>query len=478
MKREPLLRFVRVSSSRLGPLLLLLQRAPMVRLLFPEARFISVAGMGEAMKWTVATVAGLGAYDSVSGATTVRQIFPTSGATTVTTSVGSSLTFNYQITGSSPTITTVMNWTITGALPPGATHPVPNTSPSDFITGFPAKAGTYPITVTARAGPSWGNATISQNFTIIVVDPIITTHPASTVISAGGTTTLGVAATGSGLTYQWYRNTLAPAGRINGSTAATYTTPASATETTTYYVAVRDGGIFEISKPAVVTIGTPVITSQPAATTTVTTGGAATLTIGVAGASPTVQWYKGLSGTTTDIVSGATSLTYTTPALTDAAHYWARVTSTTGTVNSETARILTGTPPATFADWRAARFNSTQFADATISGPTADPDGDGFDNNTEYLLGIMPLSRDAPPLTLATTGANVSLGFNAKPATGTGYNGRTRHYALETSTTLLPGSWTSPAGYEDMTGDDQTVSHIVARSSIPTFYRLRIWLTP
>jgi hypothetical protein len=48
-----------------------------------------------------------------------------------------------------------------------------------------------------------------------------------------------------------------------------------------------------------------------------------------------------------------------------------------------------------WSDWRAAHFSETQLADAGISGPDADPDGDGFSNLFEYAIGSNPLVADA-----------------------------------------------------------------------------------
>jgi hypothetical protein len=57
--------------------------------------------------------------------------------------------------------------------------------------------------------------------------PVITSNPASTSITAGQSTTLSVSASGSGLTYQWYRGSSGDtANPIAGATSASYTTGA------------------------------------------------------------------------------------------------------------------------------------------------------------------------------------------------------------------------------------------------------------
>jgi len=54
-------------------------------------------------------------------------------------------------------------------------------------------------------------------------------------------------------------------------------------------------------------------------------------------------------------------------------------------------------PPAgiTYTAWRDAEFSAGQSADPLVSGPSADPDQDGFANNEEYAFGGQPLVPDA-----------------------------------------------------------------------------------
>ena len=51
-------------------------------------------------------------------------------------------------------------------------------------------------------------------------------------------------------------------------------------------------------------------------------------------------------------------------------------------------------PP--FAQWQAQHFTPAQLADPAISGPDADPDGDGRSNLLEYALGTDPWVADTP----------------------------------------------------------------------------------
>ena len=47
-------------------------------------------------------------------------------------------------------------------------------------------------------------------------------------------------------------------------------------------------------------------------------------------------------------------------------------------------------PPATFAIWLDGHFNSTELLDPLITGPIADPDGDGLMNLIEFAVGTVP----------------------------------------------------------------------------------------
>jgi endonuclease/exonuclease/phosphatase family metal-dependent hydrolase len=51
-----------------------------------------------------------------------------------------------------------------------------------------------------------------------------------------------------------------------------------------------------------------------------------------------------------------------------------------------------------YTTWEAQNFNAAQLANAAISGPTADPDGDGIPNLLEYALDLNPLQPSAAGL--------------------------------------------------------------------------------
>jgi len=555
---------VRRIFSKGSSLLLLFQRTPIVQMILPEARVMGTTGVGELVKWTVATVAGLGVYDTVAGATTMAQIAPTPVVTPLNAKAGTSISLTVQVTGAPGN---PGSWQISsGSLPPG----ISKTSSGSTCTmsGIPTTAGTFNFTLKAWENSGNSGGSISKAFSIAVaaVIPVITANPASSTINSGGTATLSVTASGTSPTFQWYKGTAGnTANPVSGATSASYTTPAL-TATTSYWVKATNSAGSDNSTAATITVRIPPAFTTHPASATLNSGTTTTLIVSASGTSPTFQWYVGNSGVTTSPISGATSNSYTPPALTATTSYWVKATNAAGTASSNTAKLTVITPPAitghpasvtinrgdtatltagasgtsptfqwyvgnsgdtsnpvpnatsvsfttpvltastsywaraanaagsvdsnaalvtvvspvnTFADWQASQFSTTQLADTAISGPAADPDGDGIGNDREYVFGLMPLTADPTPApAIVASAGQLLITFTAKAASGTGYTGKTRHYALEYADNLISGAWSSPAGYEDIIANDQNVNYNAATGGTSQFYHLRVWLTP
>ncbi|MES2658595.1 MAG: hypothetical protein V4689_08250 [Verrucomicrobiota bacterium] len=241
----------RTLTAPLGGLLLLFQRSPLVQILFPHARLLGGARLADTAGWTVATIAGLGAYDSVAGASTITQLAPAAGSTTVPAAKGSALAFIFQSTG---TENLPGSWQIIGKLPAGLVHKNATDNAIDSISGIPTQTGSFPITVKAWEEPRFSGSSISQKFTLKVAGAIILRHPASITIPSGTSTTLSVTGSGSGLTYQWFMgkspSTKKPVAK---ATAATFKTPVL-TANTSYWVRVTRQGIVANSRTATITI--------------------------------------------------------------------------------------------------------------------------------------------------------------------------------------------------------------------------------
>ncbi len=163
--KYPSLAKARLLSSRLAPFILLFQRSPLVQALLPEARLAGGAGIGKLAGWTIATVVGLGAYDSVAGATTLKQLLPKPGAKKIKGKVDTKLSFVFQITG---TESSPKSWQIIGKLPKGLNHTNSTGKTIDSITGVPTQAGTFRITVKAWEHPNNKGKVHSQTFIMVI----------------------------------------------------------------------------------------------------------------------------------------------------------------------------------------------------------------------------------------------------------------------------------------------------------------------
>src|SRR5436190_19416634 len=82
--------------ARMSSLVMLLQRSPVLPLM-PEARIISTTGFREVLQWSITAIAGLGAYDSVTGASAVTQLAPSPNSSSVNIVAGDPVFFLYQL---------------------------------------------------------------------------------------------------------------------------------------------------------------------------------------------------------------------------------------------------------------------------------------------------------------------------------------------------------------------------------------------
>jgi hypothetical protein len=166
----------------------------------------------------------------------------------------------------------------------------------------------------------------------VTLPPVITTQPQSALITSGRTATLSVAATGSLLDYQWFRDGQA----IGGETQPTLETGVAGA----YFVRVSNSVGTVNSATVIVTVtGTPpvappTITTQPASAS-VPSGDTHTFSVVAAGTNLRYQWFN-----TGGELTGATAATYSTGT---AGGYYVVIRNEAGSVTSATA-TLTLTP--------------------------------------------------------------------------------------------------------------------------------------
>lgn len=397
---------LRLLTSRLGSLLLLFQRSPIVQMILPEAKVLGGAGLGEITLWTVATVAGLGAYDSVAGATTIAQVLPTAGSSSVSATENKNLNFVFQMTGSSHT---PASWKVTG-FPSGLVHADATNTSTDSVSGSPTQTGTFSVKVTAYEKSGYSGDNFSKTFTMTVVaDPSarITSHPASVTINSGQTTVLRVTAAGdTPFTYQWYRGSTGNTANPVGGNSAAFTTPALSTSTS-YWVNVSNpatpSGVN--SNTAIVSVLSPATITTDPVSKSIISGQSTTLSVVATGTAPmNYQWYQGISGITSNPV-GTNSPSFTTPVLTETTNYWVRVTNSSnpGGDNSATATITVNTPAAITTEPAAVTINSgettTLNVTATGTAPLTYQWYQGASGTTTTPVGTNSPSFTTPVLT-------------------------------------------------------------------------------
>jgi len=146
--------------------------------------------------------------------------------------------------------------------------------------------------------------------------------------------------------------------------------------------------------------------------------------------------------------------------------------------HTATAVNLVWTPAPAFQQWQAAQFGPN-WNNASVAGSTANPDGDRFTNQQEYVLGSSALSF-SPETLLAITpsaGNQAQLSFTALRAEGAGYTGLTRRYTVEWTTDLAnAASWQAVSGFAAIAGNNQTVTLSESIAGARRFYRVVAWL--
>lgn len=223
----------------------------------------------------------------------------------------------------------------------------------------------------------------------------------------------------------------------------------------------------------------PSILAQPAPVT-VNSGTSTQLNVTPGGSPPfNYQWYRGPAGDTSNPVAGATGPTFMTPNLTQTTSYWVRVTTEAGSADSVTAVVTVNASADPYSAWKAAQFSPADVMNPAISGPDADPDGDGSSNNREFAYGTLPtLPEPEPKLSIRLTGGQVELKIFGRRATGAGYAGLTRRYTIESSGNGSPGSWGALASANSVAGADADITTLVTPSAGRAFFRVRVSVSP
>ena len=284
--------------------------------------------------YTVKVTGSCGAtVTSVDATLTLTQetLIATQPAASTTLCVGQPLTLSVNATGTN----IAYQWFRGTTSLAGATN-------STFSIGAVSttNAGDYTVVISNPC------QTITSSIATVIVNelPVITTQPAGTTICEGQGISLNVVATGTNLTYQWFKDGVA----LAGATAATYADTAVAlAEAGSYTVKVSGACAPAADSAAAVVIVNQgaAFTVQPEPSTIVCSGTQIILTVATTGGTGvTYQWFKGSTA-----ISGATTTTYTITASTvaDSGSYTCKVTvASCGTITSDAAVVVVNQAPA------------------------------------------------------------------------------------------------------------------------------------
>ena len=195
----------------------------------------------------------------LSGAATTTSVPPTISTQPAnqTVTAGQTATFTVVAGGTAPLS---YQWQKNGANIAAATA----ASYTTLATTSSDSGSTFQVVVSNAAG-TVTSAAATLTVSAAPVAPTITTQPANQTVTAGQTATFTVVAGGTApLNYQWQKN----GGNIAGATAASYTTPATATTDSgsTFQVVVRNSAGTVTSATATLTVSaapTPAILPNP-----------------------------------------------------------------------------------------------------------------------------------------------------------------------------------------------------------------------
>jgi len=410
---------------------------------------------------------------TLSGTATQAGSFPISiKVTDSTTGTGSpfSQTNAYTLTVSGPTITITptsltaatadaaysqqfaasggtgtYTWTETGALPAGITL-----SAAGLLSGTPAAAGSFPITVTAKDGDSF---TGTENVTLTVNGPTLAMLPASLpAASTNVAYTQTFTASGGASPYTWTETGALPTGIT--WTAATATLAGTPTVSGTFPITIKvTDSTTGTGSPFSKTVGYTLSVSAPTITITPATLPAATV---AAAYSQSVAAGGGTSPYTYTVTTGALPAGLTLSSAGTIAGTPTAGGSFTFTVTARDSANFTGTQNYTLtvgaptvaltpaAGTLSAAANAAYSQSFTASGGTAPytytetgtlPTGLTFNSSTGVLAGT-PTVTGSFPITVKATDSS----------TGTGpYSSAAVAYTLSVGTAGVTITWASPS---------------------------------
>lgn len=210
---------------------------------------------------------------------------------------------------------------------PGVTsNPIAGATSSSYVAS-PSSDTTYWVRLTSACG-----RTVNSNAAVVTLcqPPQITRQPSNHIVTPNYNLNLSIDATGSGLTYRWYKGPSGTTTTPLGSTSNEITVNTNVTAD--YWVRVT-GQCGVVDSAAGKVSVAPAITAQPVGAS-VTVNSTRTLSVTVTGTQLTYQWYR-WNGSTETAMSGATAASFVTPPITSDVSYFCRIYSGLAAVNSD-----------------------------------------------------------------------------------------------------------------------------------------------
>lgn len=276
-----------------------------------------------------------------------------------------------------------------------------------------------------------------------------------------------------------------PAGQTTATLPIPLIPPATAyTGSRTFTVSLSAGSGATLARG----VGTATLSGGLAVTTTSVTGAQAGVafsqTLSAAGGQSPYRWAVVSGGLPPGLTLSATGVLGGTPTAVGGFSFTVQATDA---ANAKATQALTmSVSSASFAAWTAQHFTPAEQGNPAVSGPDADPDGDGLSNYLEYALGRDPRVANASGATLVTV--------ERDPATGSSYLTLTYHrlkapreFTCHLETADLLGAWTEDAtrvtAESVVTDDGNGLTETVKARALPAigsataghqFLRLRV----
>jgi len=266
-----------------------------------------------------------------------------------------------------------------------------------------SSAGSNDVTWTQSVGEG-------ANMRMVAVeggDLSITSQPQSVAVSAGGTATFSVAASGlTTLGYQWQTNGV----NVSGATSSSWTTPTLTAGWNGLSIDVNVTDASGTLKSSVVSLtvnNDPSITAQPQSVA-VSAGGTATFSVAASGQTTlSYQWQtNGVN------VSGATSSSWTTPTLTagwNGLSIDVNVTDASGTLKSSVVSLTVNADPVITAQPQSVAVSAGGTASFSVTASGQTTLGYQWQTNGVNVFGANSASWTTPTLTTAWSGLSVDV---------------------------------------------------------------------